>query len=181
MEQAKSSIIEAFNRMVLSKRSALPSIAQLLKEAGIGRSTLYRHFDDRTSVLTEAMHPPFDILSRAAVEGEANPKLIELMEHFWARRHLAVEILGQPSIKRLARNLGEQIQTKDIRLDRADALRIAHTQLTLLKLWLSSETPSSSDEIARKIARSSFMQIAAFVEDTSTLDSDYAPTAMRMK
>ncbi len=162
VEQAKSSIIAAFTRLVHGKDAAVPSIAQLLAEAGIARSTLYRHFDDRTSLLVAAMHGPFDILSTAAVEGKASTQLIELLDHFWNGRRAAVELLGQPSANRLARKLGEQINAKYSGLERADAVRVAHTQLTLLRLWLGGETPGSAADVAGKIARSSVLQIAGF-------------------
>jgi AcrR family transcriptional regulator len=164
VEQAKSSIIAAFSRLVHGKRAALPSIVQLLKEAGIARSTLYRHFDDRTSLLVAAMHVPFDILSAAAVEGKASQQLIELLEHFWNERRVAVELLGQPSANRLARKLGEQISAKNRGLESADAVRVAHTQLTLLRLWLGGETPGSAADVAGKIAKSSVLQISGFID-----------------
>jgi AcrR family transcriptional regulator len=164
VEQAKTSIIKAFSRLVHGKRTSLPSIAQVLTEAGIARSTLYRHFDDRTSLLVAAMHEPFEILSKAAVEGKASPQLIELLEHFWRERRVAVELLGQPSANRLARKLGEQINAKHRDLERDDAVRVAHTQLTLLRLWLGGETPGSAAEVAGKIAKSSVLQIGGFVQ-----------------
>ena len=163
-EQAKSSIIAAFTRLVHGKGAVVPSIAQLLTEAGIARSTLYRHFDDRTSLLVASMHAPFEIFSTAAVEGKASPQLMELLDHFWNERRVAVELLGQPSANRLARKLGEQIKAKNRSLEPADAIRVAHTQLTLLRLWLGGETPGSAADVAGKIAKSSVLQIAAFVE-----------------
>lgn len=163
MEQSKSTIIAAFSRLVRDRGTALPSITQLLKEAGIARSTLYRHFDDRTSLLVAAMDQPFQILSTAAVGGKVSPQLIALLEHFWNERRVAVELLGKPSANRLARKLGEQINTKESRLERADAVRIAHVQFTLLRLWLSGETPGLAADVAIKIARSSVLQISAFI------------------
>lgn len=164
MEQSKITIIAAFSRLVRDKRKTLPSVAQLLTEAGIARSTLYRHFDDRTSLLVAAMHEPFEMLSTAAVEGKSSPQLVGLLDHFWNERRVAVELLRQPSANRLARKLGEQINAKESRLDRADAIRIAHTQLTLLRLWLSGETPDLAADVAEKIAKSSVLQITAFVD-----------------
>lgn len=108
------------------------------------------------------MHEPLEMLSTAAIEGEASPQLIALLEHFWTERRVAVELLGQPSADRLARKLAEQISAKASGLERADAVRIAHTQLTLLRLWLGGETPGSAADLAQKIARSSVLQIAAF-------------------
>ena len=164
VEHAKGSIIAAFSRLVHGKRTSLPSISQVLTEAGVARSTLYRHFDDRTSLLVAAMHVPFDILSTAAVEGSVSPQLIELLEHFWSERRVALELLGQPSANRLARRLGEQINAKHSDLARADAVRVAHTQLTLLRLWLSGETPGSAADVSGKIAKSSVLQIVGFIE-----------------
>lgn len=173
MEQSKNTIIAAFSRLVRGKRTALPSIKQLLTEAGIARSTLYRHFDDRTSLLVAAMHEPFEVLSAAAVEGKASPQLIELLEHFRNERRVAVELLEQPSANRLARKLGEQINAKESRLERADAIRIAHTQLTLLRLWLNGETPGLAADVAGKLARSSVLQIDAFIDHFSATADEH--------
>lgn len=72
------------------------------------------------------------------------------------------------SANRLARKLGEQINAKHSDLARADAVRVAHTQLTLLRLWLGGETPGSAAEVAGKIVKSSVLQIGGFIDHCNT-------------
>ena len=54
VSRTRDAIVSAFNRLVLSTRRARPPIAHLLREAGVARSTFYKHFDDRDSLLLTA-------------------------------------------------------------------------------------------------------------------------------
>jgi AcrR family transcriptional regulator len=51
MNDTKDAIVAAYTHLVKSNRSAFPRINDLVRESGIARSTLYRHFDDRSACM----------------------------------------------------------------------------------------------------------------------------------
>jgi len=154
-------IVEAFNRLVLATRRARPPVAQLLREAGVARSTLYSHFGDRDSLLLEAMGGPLSVVADAASGELPQERLTGLLEHFWEQRRGAQEVLEGQFAKRLTRSLAELISSKDPALDRNDALRIADTLLGFVRLWISGETPSPAANVARKMVANAAAQRAA--------------------
>ena len=155
---ARRAIISAFNRLVLTTRRVRPPVTQLLREAGVARSTLYSHFNDRDSLLLEAMVGPLSVVADAAVGVGDDQKLITLLEHFWDQRRGAQDVLEGQFSRRLARELGQLIMTRDTSLDRDDAVRIAESLLGYVRLWVSGETPSSAAILARKIIASAAAQ-----------------------
>lgn len=150
----RAAIVEAFNRLVLTTRRPRPPIAQLLREAGVARSTLYSHFGDKDSVLLEAMRGPLSILADASLGEAPEERLTALLEHFWEQRRGAQEVLEGPFAKRLTRSLADLICAKDAALHRHDALRIADSLLGFVRLWIFGETPSPALDVARKMIAS---------------------------
>jgi AcrR family transcriptional regulator len=162
ISRTRDAIVSAFNRLVLSTRRARPPIAHLLREAGVARSTFYKHFDDRDSLLLEAMGGPLSIIANAITEENGSPALFALLDHFWEQRRGAVDILSGPFAARLARALAQLIVKRAPELERNDALRIADTQIAFLRLWLSGETPGAPSALAEKMIASARAQRAAF-------------------
>lgn len=151
-------IIDAFNRLVLTTRRARPPISQLLREAGVARSTLYSHFDNRDALLLEALNGPLSIVAAAAVGAADEQRLVGLLEHFWDQRRGAQDVLDGPLSKRLTRSLADLIVARDATLDRGDALRIADSLLGFVRLWISGETPAPAQVVARKMIASAEAQ-----------------------
>jgi len=160
--QTRDAIVDAFNRLVLTTRRARPPVAQLLREAGVARSTLYKHFDDRDSLLLEAMGGPLSIIANASFGNGSAYQLTGLLDHFWDQRRSAPDVLNGHFATRLVRNLAELIQQGAPELERNDALRIADTQIALVRLWISGETPCASAALAEKMIASARAQRAAF-------------------
>lgn len=161
VESLKSTIVAAYKHLVWTKRVAFPSVADLLREAGVARSTLYKHFDDRSAVLVEAMRAPFSVLATAAQTGQTTPGLIALLEHFWAERREAADLLATPHVSRVGKGLSAALVQTIGGLDQDDALRIAQSQLAILRLWLAGQTRCAPAEMAAILARSSFALVAA--------------------
>ncbi|MFT3808409.1 MAG: hypothetical protein QM698_00670 [Micropepsaceae bacterium] len=161
MASLKSTIVAAYTHLVRTKRTAFPAISDVLNEAGIARSTLYKHFDDRSAMLVESMRGPFSVLAAAAQTGEVTPGLIALLEHFWAERRGAADLLASSSVDRLAKGLSAELGLRIRDLDRPGALRIAQSQISFLRLWVTGETPCSPVDMAAILARSSSALVAA--------------------
>lgn len=154
-------IVAAFNRLVLSTRRARPPIAQLLREASVARSTLYSHFDDRDSLLLEAMKGPLSVLASALLRDGRDEQLVGLLEHFWEQRRGALDIFQGKFALRVVRALAELFMEMSIGLERNDAIRLADSQVGFIRLWVSGETPSTSEALAAKMIASAKAQLAS--------------------
>jgi AcrR family transcriptional regulator len=150
-KDTRADIVGAFNRLVLSTRDARPPVAALLQEAGVARSTLYKHFDDKDSLLLEAMRGPLSVLAAAIDEAADVDRLTALLQHFWDRRRQATDLMSEPFSIRLVRALADTLAARHKDLDRSDILRVADSQLSLIRLWLSGETPCSAPVLAAKM------------------------------
>lgn len=162
VSRTRDAIVSAFNRLVLSTRRARPPIAHLLREAGVARSTLYKHFDDRDSLLLEAMDGPLSIIANAITAENGSPPLVALLDHFWEQRRGAADILSGPFAARLVRALAQLIAERAPELERNDTLRIADTQIAFVRLWIAGETPGAASTLAEKIIATARAQRAAF-------------------
>lgn len=160
--QTRDAIVSAFNRLVLSTRRARPPVGQLLREAGVARSTLYKHFDDRDALLLEAMNGPLSIIANATTGNGGSDRLVALLDHFWEQRRSGADVLSGPFSARLMRALADLIQQRASDLDRNDAIRIAENQIALVRLWVSGETPATASELAEKMIASAQAQRTAF-------------------
>ncbi|MCC6789627.1 MAG: TetR family transcriptional regulator [Hyphomonadaceae bacterium] len=147
-------IVAAFNRLVLSTRRARPPVAHLLREAGVARSTLYSHFDDRDALLLEAMKGPLSVLADALMSEGHDERLVGLLEHFWQQRRGALDVLQGKFATRLVRVLADLIMARDATLERNDAIRLADSQIGFIRLWVSGETPGTSEALAAKMVAS---------------------------
>lgn len=160
----RAGIVDAFSRLVLSTRRARPPVAQLLREAGVARATLYKHFDDRDAVLLESMMGALGVIADAAAGRAHGAALAALLEHFWANRANAGDVFDGASARRLARALGALLCERDRRLDRHDGARIAETLIALIRLWLAGETPSTAGELAARMVAAGHALRTAFCE-----------------
>jgi AcrR family transcriptional regulator len=162
VSRTREAIVNAFSRLALSTRRARPPISQLLREAGVARSTFYKHFDDRESLLLEAMSGPLLIIADAIIADHGEQSLTSLLDHFWEQRRSGGDVLAGPFAARLARSLAQMIVDKAPELERNDALRIADGQIACVRLWISGETPGLSATLARKMIAGAKAQRIAF-------------------
>ncbi|MEQ1930150.1 MAG: hypothetical protein ABL957_06400 [Parvularculaceae bacterium] len=158
LSEPRSSIVEAFNRLVLRRRELRPPVADLLSEAGVARSTFYEHFDGRDSVLLEALRGPLAIMADAALGPADVERLSGLLEHFREQRKGASEMLGGALAPRLVRLLAELIRERANDMSANAALRLADMQVGLIRLWITGETPASPREVAATMIASAAAQ-----------------------
>jgi len=161
---AKIAVLEALSRLVLTRRSPQPPVADLLREAGIARSTFYEHFDGRDSALIEALEGPLSLLADAATGGADEARLSMLLDHFRENRRSAADLLSGPLAGRLRRRFSALIEQ---RLDREGgdlALDLANQQLAQIRLWLEGETRHSAARLATIMVAGAAALRAAYAE-----------------
>lgn len=160
---ARASIINAFNRLILSGRRDKPRVAEVLSEAGVARSTFYEHFDGRDGLLVTSMRGPLSILVDAAVGTSDAARLAGILDHFKENRRAAIDIFESPLGKRIARELAGMIaeHPEAAGLSKYGATHLANQQLGFIRLWLTGETPYRSSDLANLIIESMRAQRAA--------------------
>mgnify|MGYP001407194829 CR=1 FL=1 len=167
MERAAATriaILEAFSRLVLETRRIRPPVAQLLRRAGVARSTFYEHFNSRDTLMLAAMEAPLCVIAEAITGAPKVNHLAALLEHFWDRRRDAIHLLSSHTAPRIVRKLADLIGERAASLDHDDAIRIADTQIGFVRLWITAETPSAPQVLAEKMIASGRAQIGAFGE-----------------
>ncbi|HNS87088.1 MAG TPA: TetR/AcrR family transcriptional regulator [Parvularculaceae bacterium] len=168
---ARSTIVEAFTRLVLARRDSRPPVADVLSEAGVARSTFYEHFDSRDSLLLEAFRTPLGFVADAATreEGDAGAEdgLIDILDHLRDYKRGAVDILTGPLAPRVVRALAELISERLPDCAPKPALHLADIQIGFIRLWLTGETPYAAHDLARLMIRSAAAQRAIMTGNSS--------------
>ncbi len=158
--RTRSSIVSAFNRLVLSRRRAKPRIAEVLREAGVARSTFYKHFDGRDSLLLEALKGPLSAIADAAAGTGGPEPLVAILDHFKEHKREAAELLAGPLAPRIVRMLAtlieERLASGAFRPN--GALHLADIQLGFIRLWLTGETPYAPAALAETMIESAKAQ-----------------------
>lgn len=148
--RARSSIVSAFNRLILSRRRTKPKIAEVLQEAGVAWSTFYKHFDGRDSLLLEALKGPLSAIADAAAGTGGPEPLVAILDHFKEHKREAAELLAGPLAPRIVRMLAtlieERLASGAFRPN--GALHLADIQLGFIRLWLTGETPYAPAALA---------------------------------
>ncbi|MFT4220601.1 MAG: TetR/AcrR family transcriptional regulator [Microbacterium sp.] len=95
-------IIDAATRLLATNPDA--SVNEIAKAAGVGRVTLYGHFDSRTALVREvaqrAIHNTSEVLATLDLEGDPREALGRLLEETWrlTHRYGAVVIAGSQAL-----------------------------------------------------------------------------------
>jgi len=155
--RTRGAILDAFVRMLFARRYAEIRTADLVVEAGIGRSTFYEHFRSKEAVLLAALDPILLPLANAAAGRASLAYLRMTLEHLWERRALGRVIFEPALIVKLQRKLAAMIEVR-LEPDESGALSpalvasgIAAAQLAILRAWLAGEASCSTDALARHL------------------------------
>ncbi|MBK9388313.1 MAG: TetR/AcrR family transcriptional regulator [Planctomycetes bacterium] len=166
--RTQQALLDAFASLVLRQRYDEISIAELLAQAEVGRSTFYEHYRGKDEVLLHSMSGIFEILAQAALGRPDHERLAQLFEHFAEQGQRArLFFLGAQAtqvLPRIHRALAERIAVRwrerepglalALPLELASAL-LAEAQLGLLRAWLREDRGVSPAELARGCAAAS--------------------------
>jgi AcrR family transcriptional regulator len=173
--RTRQSVVRAFVRLVFDRRYDEIRTADLIVEAGIGRSTFYEHFRGKEDVLLAAIEPILLPLANAA-SGRAGPSVLcWMLEHLWERRALGRIILDSSAGPKLRQRLAAMIEA---RLEIAGygppplalpAMAAAAGQLAILRMWVAGEVSCSIDGLARQLLAFSHLAPGARSGQPATL------------
>ena len=149
VRRSREAIIATFNGLVLNGRYKRLGIRELVRRAGVARSTFYEHFDDKTALLIESMYPLLSVLAEAAC-GMDEPRLTWVLDHMEQQRENALTLFAA-SVERqaietgLARLIAQHVPKTGTALPRDDiASTLARTTIGLIGDWLAREARSPS-------------------------------------
>lgn len=153
--RTRRAIIDAFGRLVLRSRKPPIRAADVVAEAGVGRSTFYEHFTGAEQVQLAALAGPLAILADAATgRGEAE-QTDWLLRHFWENRQRARDMLQGRAGEQAQRLLAELVEQ---RLDGplATSPGLAARQLSAaafapVRAWLLGEVSTDPAALAQVI------------------------------
>lgn len=157
VRKSREAIVATFNALVLNGHYAGLGVRELARKAGVGRSTFYQHFDDKTALLVEAMYPLLSILADAAAGNEA-PRLPWVLAHFEEQRANALALFASPERAAIeaavARLIARQLPRAPTTLPRADiSSTLSRTTIGLIADWLAAPERIDAKELAAIVDR----------------------------
>jgi AcrR family transcriptional regulator len=158
-QRTRAAVLGAFNQLFLGRRRRRIRAADLIAEAGVGRSTFYDHYSSADEVLLEALRHPFATLAdTAAGQGEAAATLW-LVEHFWENRQRARDLFDNAGMQgRVSRLLAEMVaeRLQDAKLIlpvELAATQLAEAALAPLRAWTRGEASAQPAALAESLCR----------------------------
>ncbi len=147
--------MESFNGMVLGRSYDSIRVADIIDEAGVGRSTFYEHFRGKEALLKHAMSGLLGVLADAATDAGDGKRLAHVLEHFRENRRAARARFSGPSASQVVRWLAELIEARLSSMCRAKGVELiipvrlaaaqaAEAQVGLIRAWLEEAGPGST-------------------------------------
>lgn len=155
--RARKRLIEAFNQLVFDRTPSPIRVNQIVEKAGVGRSTFYDHFRSAEAIHMEALSRPLSHLAAPAAGTGEVEHLEWFLEHFWANRSRAREVLAGSSRDRVVRLLAELISERVENGDdtavprRLATTQIAEAMLAPVRQWLLGEVAIPPAPLARSL------------------------------
>jgi AcrR family transcriptional regulator len=157
VRKTREAILATFNGLVLKGRYADLNVRELARKAGVGRSTFYHHFDDKTALLVESLDPLLSVLAHAAA-GKNAPQLPRVLAHFEEQRANALRLFRSATERAalegaLANIVKQQVPRGAALPSEAIASTLSRMTIGLIADWLAADRRSGCDEFAAVLAK----------------------------
>jgi len=162
-QRTRAALRSAFTALVLSRGYEAVAVRDIIRRAGVGRSTFYLHFRGKESLLTDSLEHPCRGLASCAAADSKPAALGPLLEHFRAQRRLN-RVFFEPPIRALwAKALALAIERQLARNKpawprpsgpalRLFCLTVAEMQISLVTHWLTSSMSIKAEVIAARLS-----------------------------
>jgi len=162
---ARDRILGAFRELVLSVPFEEFKAHDVIRRAGVARSTFYAHFRDRNDLLLASLDPILSVLA-AACRGAVEPGVLtDTLEHVWENRAVGRVLFQPPVSGRLARQLVSLLQ--DAQVDASRSHFLANGLLGVLGAWTNGSVRLTPMELSERVLR-----LSTWVDDTGDLLCD---------
>lgn len=152
----RARLVSVFNRLLLEGSAPRPRVAEVIREAGIARSTFYDHFDGVEALFDESLSMLLGRLADLLPESSNEAALEQLLSHVWDNRAKGRELFFGPSSERaeslLARLFERRLQEGPDR--RLIAILAAGMVTAALQGWLTGRIAASPEQLAMRLSLS---------------------------
>jgi AcrR family transcriptional regulator len=155
-------LLNSFNTLVLSGANGKITVSDIVREAGLGRSTFYDHYSSAEDIHQQALAGPMTLLAEAILGPQTEERLSYLLKHFWENRERARRTLsgeeGEQVEQLLISILESRVSTGpglDQEARKVAAIELAVVPLALIRAWLHGTVHCSAKRMARHIAEAS--------------------------
>jgi AcrR family transcriptional regulator len=169
-------ILRAFNELIFKRAYAGLSTANIIKRAGVGRSTFYEHFRNKDEVLLQSVSRILATLADSVLEDGDVRRIRGVVDHLLDQKEMTQPMLAGPAGGTLTAELARLVEVRLAGRDdgewatdecpadqcakfvvpvRLVALQVAEAQMALLLGWLEDEARCSAQELTSAICRSS--------------------------
>lgn len=160
-QRSLQAIHRVFFAMVLERRYHEITIQDILREAGVAKSTFYEIFASKDALLASALEGPFSILASCVDQDPDIVRIEALLEHFWQNRGMARALFTGQARAKLGRALARQLDARLVRSPRRlsvprslAASALAELQLTAIGEWLLGRATSDAKTLAKALHQS---------------------------
>jgi AcrR family transcriptional regulator len=159
--RTRQAIRTAFFGMVLERRYYEIKIDDIVKQAGIARSTFYEHYKSKDELLASSLEGPFSILAGLVDGTSTQDALLYILEHFWENRAMARGIFTGAVRKKVSatladmvqKNLMNELKNKKMPLPLI-AIQLSEMMLASISAWLLGQAACSSAVFADVLRKS---------------------------
>jgi AcrR family transcriptional regulator len=166
VRQSREAIVESFDGLVLSRPYDDIHVADIVGNAGVGRSTFYEHFRSKDELLRHSVTAVLGVLADAATDAGDGGSIRCMLDHFLENRRASRALLNGPSAAPIERRHAELIEARlsgaaliiPLRLA---AAQVASGQLGLVREWLERNEPCDSAALARAMLQTTRSAVSA--------------------
>lgn len=157
IRRTRASISDAFVRLMFSRRYDAIRTADVIAEAGVGRSTFYEHFRNKDEVLVAVIDPLFIPLADAAAGRGDVYRVQAMLEHLWEQRSLGRTLFAPALLDKLQRKLAAMTAARlgdgDGAVNALIAAGAAAGQMAILRQWMTGEVSFPAADLARLMTK----------------------------
>jgi AcrR family transcriptional regulator len=152
--KARQAILAAYNQLILRAEGMEIRVAEIVREADVGRSTFYEHFPNTESLLREAISAPFRIFAEASL-AQDHERLVAILRHFGEQQIQARSMMADARVRdQMTDVLVSQYETViESSVKNADdrhwcALHLAESNLAMVRQWIAGKLVCDATKLA---------------------------------
>ncbi len=172
VSKTRAMLLASFDRLLLAHGYEAVSVRELVKDADVGRSTFYEHFESKHDLLEHSVRRLLLVLAAAAATREPSDALTDALTHMCAQRAVAIALLRGSARAVMIRVLASELERHLAGLARRSntapiaplpflAESLAHAQLGTVDAWLSNDNRCDPQTAARVLHATTRAGIAA--------------------
>jgi AcrR family transcriptional regulator len=159
VRKTRTALLDAFGRLLLQRGYADIRIADVIRQANVGRSTFYEHFQSKDDLLRQSLCRFLDGLADAVADRADIRTLTFVLEHFRDNARTARGLINGPSAAQVVAVLAGLIEERlaamcgvssraAISLELA-SFQAAESELGLIRAWLNRGARTPAAEVAK--------------------------------